>query len=83
MMSVALRRQWLATFDLGDLDGEVLDRVDAANEGVAQGLAARFGSLIASIAVSSGVRLSAGEESKDLEHCRRVVQRRTVSGEEP
>jgi len=44
MIFVALcAGQWLATFDLGDLDGEVLDRMDAADEDVAQGLATRFG----------------------------------------
>src|ERR1039458_5928979 len=34
-----MRRQRRATFDLGDLDGEILDRMDAADEDVAQGLA--------------------------------------------
>src|ERR1700722_2214207 len=38
-----MRRQWLAAFGLGDLVGEILDRMDAADEDVAQGLATRLG----------------------------------------
>ena len=36
-------RQWLATLDLGDLDGEILDGMDAADEDMPQGLTTRFG----------------------------------------
>ena len=50
-----VRRQWLAAFDLGDVGGEVLDRMDATDQDVTQGLATGFGIADPSMACSHRV----------------------------